>query len=226
MLAIQDLEESQKEKLNTMLQEIPFANGVKPQIIDYGLMGLAGDLRTLMLNDGLKKVKTRYAAFLDYDDLLFPNAYSWLVGRLEETGKAVSFGRVYAATYNSQTGTLVKRERQFEYGYSYEDFIYDNHAPIHSFMLDLEQINLAKILYHQDQKYMEDYYLTLQLFTKENCDWESLSYNRYIGDYIHSTDREHTLAISDDMERDKLLSDPTYQRDEKRITDLRKQLRG
>lgn len=226
MLAIQDLNEGQKEKLNRMLQEIPFANAVEPQIIDYGSMGLEGDLRTLMLNDGLKKVKTRYAAFLDYDDLLFPNAYSWLVGRLRETGKAVSFGRVYAATYSSQTGTLVKRERQFEYGYSYEDFIYDNHAPIHSFMLDLEQINLAKIHYHQDQKYMEDYYLTLQLFSKGNCDWESLSFNRYIGDYIHSTDRNHTLAISDDEERDKLLSDLTYQRDEKRITDLRKQLRN
>ena len=226
MLAIQDLDESQKVKLHTMLQEIPFANNVEPQIIDYGLMGLEGDLRTLMLNDGLKKVKTQYAAFLDYDDLLFPDAYSWLIGRLKETGKAVSFGRVYAATYNSQTGTLVKRERQFEYGYSYEDFIHDNHAPIHSFMLDLEQINLAKILYHQDQKYMEDYYLTLQLFTKENCDWESLTYNRYIGDYIHSTDREHTLAISDDAERDKLLSDPIYQKDEKRITDLRKRLKG
>jgi hypothetical protein len=93
-------------------------------------------------------------------------------------------------------------------------------------MLDLEKINLAKIVYHQDQKYMEDYYLTLQLFSKEDCDWESLTYNRYIGDYIHSADRDHTLAISDEETKSKLLSDPTYQRDEKRITDLRKKLEG
>ncbi|HFS82392.1 MAG TPA: glycosyltransferase [Epsilonproteobacteria bacterium] len=226
LLALQDLDNAQKMRLKELLAEIPFANGIEPQIIDYSLMGPTGDLRTLMLNDALKKVHTRYAAFLDYDDLLFPDAYSWLVSRLKETGKAVSFGRVYAAAYNSRTGTLIKRERQFEYGYSYEDFFYDNHAPIHSFMLDLEQINLAQIIYHQDQKYMEDYYLTLQLFKRENCDWESLSCNRYIGDYIHSADREHTLAIADETEKEKLLDDPTYQRDEKRITDLRKQLRS
>jgi hypothetical protein len=177
-----------------------------------------------MMNDALKKVKTRYAAFLDYDDLLFPDAYTWLLERLEKTGKAVTFGRVYAASYNSKTGTLTKRERAFEYGYSYDDFIYDNHAPIHSFMLDLDQIDLAKIIYHEDQKYMEDYYLTLQIFTKDNTDWESLSLNHYIGDYIHSTDREHTLAIANEEEKSKLLDDPVYQRDEKRICDLRDEI--
>ena len=225
LLAIQDLDEKQKEKLSALLEEIPFPEGVEPQIEDYSTAGLKGDLRTLMMNDALKRVKTRYAAFLDYDDLLFPDAYAWLLDRLEKTGKAVTFGRVYAASYNSQTDTLTKRERQFEYGYSYEDFIHDNHAPIHSFMLDLDQINLAKIVYHQDQKYMEDYYLTLQIFNKDNTDWESLSLNHYIGDYIHSTDREHTLAIADDTERDELLQDPTYQRDEKRICDLRDEMK-
>ena len=224
LLAIQDLSDKQQEELGKIVQDIPFANGSEPQIIDYSKIGLKGDLRTLMLNDALKKVKTKYAAFLDYDDLLFPDAYSWLIERLKKSGKAVSFGRVYATSYNSRTHTLVKREKLFEYGYSYDDFIYDNHAPIHSFMLDMEQINLAKTEYHQDQKYMEDYYLTLQIFNKDNCDWESLSINKYIGDYLHSTDRDHTLAISSDSAREKLLEDPVYLRDEKRITDLRKKI--
>ena len=224
LLAIQDLSSDQQEKLRNLLDEIPFAEGVDPQIEDYSQYGPQGDLRTLMMNDALKKVKTRYAAFLDYDDLLFPDAYAWLLERLEKTGKAVTFGRVYATSYNSQTGTLTKRERAFEYGYSYDDFIYDNHAPIHSFMLDLDQIDLAKIIYHEDQKYMEDYYLTLQIFTKDNTDWESLSLNHYIGDYIHSTDREHTLAIANEEEKSKLLDDPVYQRDEKRICDLRDEI--
>jgi len=91
-------------------------------------------------------------------------------------------------------------------------------------MLDLEKLNLTKVRYHQDQKYMEDYYLTLQLFTRDNTDWDSLSFDRYIGDYIHSTDGEHTLAISDHSEKSKLLDNPLYLRDEQRIKELRDSL--
>ena len=38
--------------------------------IPYQSQGGKGDLRSKMLNESLKKVKTRYAAFLDFDDLL------------------------------------------------------------------------------------------------------------------------------------------------------------
>ena len=92
------------------------------------------------------------------------------------------------------------------------------------FLLDLSKIDLSKIVYHDDHRYMEDYFLTLQLFTRSNTDWESLRENLYIGDYIHSIERNHTLAFTDDTERQKLLSDPQYQLCEKRINDLRRKL--
>ena len=221
LITLQDLDQNQRDELEQMISAIPFADGVTPKIIDYSSMNIDGDLRTLMLNDALKQVETQYAAFLDYDDLLFGDAYSWLIERMLQSDKAVSFGRVYATTYDSKLKLITQRDNTFEYGYSYDDFLSDNHAPIHSFMLDLEKLNLSKVTYHQDQKYMEDYYLTLQLFTKDNCDWASLTQDRYIGDYIHSTDGEHTLAISDHSEKSKLLDDPLYLRDEQRIKELR-----
>jgi len=221
LITLQDLDQNQKDELARIIDTIPFADGVTPKIIDYSQMNLDGDLRTLMLNDALKQAESQYAAFLDYDDLLFGDAYSWLIEQMIESGKAVSFGRVYATTYDNKSGFLIGRDTTFEYGYSYDDFLSDNHAPIHSFILNIEKLNLSKVTYHQDQKYMEDYYLTLQLFTKENCDWGSLSHDRYIGDYIHSTDGEHTLAISDHIEKSKLLDDPLYLRDEQRIKELR-----
>jgi hypothetical protein len=221
LIAIQDLDTSERLELDKIIDEIPFVEDLKPKIIDYAQMNIGGDLRTLMLNDALKQVDSRYVAFLDYDDLLFCDAYSWLIERVIKSDKAVSFGRVYATTYDSKSGLLIDRENTFEYGYTYNDFLSDNHAPIHSFMLDLEKLNLTKVRYHQDQKYMEDYYLTLQLFTRENGDWDSLSYDRYIGDYIHSTDGEHTLAISDNSKKNRLLDDPIYLRDEERIKELR-----
>jgi len=93
-------------------------------------------------------------------------------------------------------------------------------------MLDLTQLDLSTVVYFDDQRYMEDYLLTLQLFTENNCDWESLIEPVYIGDYIHSVNRSHTLAISNTDERSALLSDPEYRRCEQRICDLRESLKG
>lgn len=48
-----------------------------------------------------------------------------------------------------------KRERTYEYGYSYDEFVKLNHAPLHSFMLDLSKIDRQKINYHENQKFMK-----------------------------------------------------------------------
>jgi lipopolysaccharide biosynthesis protein len=221
LVAAQDLSKPQIEALEKTLNDFAWAKGCEPQVHFYQSPDGKGDLRSKMLNESLKKVKTRYAAFLDFDDLLMSHAYSWLVGRLESTGKAVSFGRVYSTSYDSATGLLVERNRVYEYCYSYEEFIRLNHAPLHSFMLDMEQLDLSRIVYFEDQRYMEDYLLTLQLFTKFNSDWAGLKEDRYIGDYIHSVDRAHTLAFSDDQERLALLSSPEYKVCEQRICDMR-----
>ena len=42
------------------------------------------------------------------------------------------------------------------------------------FMLDVERLDLSDIVYFDGQRFLEDYQLTLQLFTKENGDWDSL----------------------------------------------------
>ncbi len=221
LIAAQDLSMQQIEALENTLLGFTWIQGCEPQIHLYQSQNSNGDLRSKMLNESLKKVKTRYAAFLDFDDLLMPHAYGWLINRLEQTGKAVSFGRVYATGYDSVTGLLLDRKHTFEYGYSYQEFVLCNHAPLHSIMLDLERLDLSRIVYFEDQRYMEDYLLTLQLFTEDNCDWDGLKENFYIGDYIHSIDRAHTLAFSDEKERQALLSSPEYMLCEQRICDMR-----
>jgi O-antigen biosynthesis protein len=221
LIATQDLSKKQIEELENTINDIPWKTGFLPQIHCYESKNGDGDLRSKMLNESLRKVTTRYAAFLDFDDLLMPHAYSWLINRLEKTGKAVSFGRVYATSYDSATGVLMDRKREYEYGYSYEEFVQHNHAPLHSFMLDLERLDLSHVIFFEDQRYMEDYLLTLQLFTQDNCDWESLGKNCYIGDYIHSIDRSHTLAFLNEQERQAMLSDPDYMVCEQRIKDMR-----
>lgn len=226
LIAAQDLSKQQITALENTLNDIPWAKGFEPQVHLYQSEHNAGDLRSQMLNESLKKVKTRYAAFLDFDDLLLPHAYGWLINRLEKTGKAVSFGRVYSTSYNAESGQLINRTRDYEYGYSYEEFLRLNHAPLHSFMLDMKQLDLSEIIHFEDQRYLEDYLLTLQLFTKKNVDWDSLAENFYIGDYIHSIDRSHTLAFEDEKQRQVILENPEYMHCEQRICDMQNALKS
>ena len=208
-------------ELMRLVVEFAWPKGQEPQIYAYQSEGGIGDLRSKMLNESLKKDGTRFAAFLDFHYLLMPHAYRWLIDRLERTGKAVSFGRVYATSYDSSRQLILERKCAYEYGYTYGDFVKHNHAPLHSFMLDMERLDLSHVVYFEDQRYMEDYLLTLQIFTKDNCDWDSLSENLYLGDYIHSTDRGHTLALSDVQQRQDLLSNPEYILCDQRIREFR-----
>ncbi len=224
LIAAQDLSPEQLKKLRTLLDDLPWWPGHPPRIDEYKSPHGNGDLRSMMLTVSLKKAGTRYVTFLDYDDLVMSHGYDWLVNRLDFTGKAVTFGRVYSTTYDHLDSILIKRSRIYEYGGSYEEFVENNHAPIHSFMVDVSKVDLDNLHYFEGQRYMEDYYLTLQIFGKENCDWESLAENHYIGDYIHSVNRSHTLAFSNDTERQALLKNPEYLMCEERIKNLRAKL--
>ena len=220
-IAAQDLDPDQISELNNIINSFVWEEGFEPEVTHYQSKNGAGDLRSKMLNNSLKNVKSRYATFLDFDDLLMPFSYSWLINRLNTTGKAVTFGRVYWTDLISQTGQIIGRKRAFEYGYSYAGFVDHNHAPLHSYMLDMSKLDLRELIYFDDHTYMEDYLLTLQLFSADNGDWDSLKENFYLGDYIHCVDRSNTLAIHDDYERDALLVDPHYVLCDLRVKEIR-----
>ncbi|OWT74959.1 MULTISPECIES: glycoside hydrolase family 99-like domain-containing protein [unclassified Achromobacter] len=227
LVAAQDYSDSQKAQLEKLLATYPWHADCAPVIRYFDSPGGVGDLRSVMMNESLKSVRSGYAAFLDYDDLMFPDAYARLIGRLQRTGKAVAFGRVFVAVYDTRLETIVERRRVYEYGHSYHDFRLDNHAPIHSFLLDMSKIDVQNIIYYADQRYMEDYLMTLQIFTANNADWEALSNpDIYVGDYIHSADRAHTLAILDGESRAELLQSEEYVECKRRVADIRKKTVG
>ena len=224
-LAAQDLDDQDLDRLDAELARVPWAEGCEPIIRRYHASESNPDLRSLMLNETLRAVGKGYAAFLDYDDVLFPQAYRSLVKRLRASGKNATFARVYATRVDARTGMILQRDRTYEYGFSYEEFIRLNHAPLHSFMLDLDRLDLSTVHYHDDMKYMEDYYLTLQLFTRQDTDWASLRHCEFIGDYVHRVgDESNTLALHDEDERQALLGSEHYAMCEARITELRRRL--
>lgn len=224
LIAAQDLDAAQLADLTQMLQTFDWPQGCEPIVDQYASLDGRGDLRSVMLTESLLKVTTQYAAFLDYDDLLFSDAYAWLIQRLRSTGKAVAFGRVYWTACRSQWHALMERRKAFQYGGTYQEFVHQNHAPLHSILLDVQQIDRSKLIYFDDQRFMEDYLMTLQIFRESNSDWEGLSQNHYVGDYIHSIDRAHTLALTDEQTRLGLLNDPEYMICEQRIQEMRKKV--
>jgi hypothetical protein len=178
-----------------------------------------------MLNETIKNIGKGNLIILDYDDILFPGALSTLANRLKKTGKSVTFGKIYSSTIDS-FGKVASRVSIYDWGRSYEDFIENNFTPIHGFMINLDHINTHEIKYHPDQVYMEDYFLTLQIFNRKDVDWVSLTNEVFIGDYNHRliSNSPNTLAVLDQEKRDKILSDPEYLKCQSYIDDLRSKL--
>jgi len=222
-IVAQDLSRQQIHTLEATLGNFGWPEGCSPTVRYYHSTKCS-DMRSTMLNESLRYTTTRYVAFLDHDDLLMPHAYQWLLARLQLTGKAVAFGRVYKAIYESGSGLIIERFRDYECGYTYADFVNQNLSPLHGFMLDLDQFDLKEIKYFDNQRYMEDYYLTLQLFSADNADWDGLKENVYIGDYMHSIDRPHTLALLTDQMCAEIEKDDLYKLCDSRISEIKRAL--
>ena len=224
IVAAQDLSPEQVGVLQALVRDVPWAPGVEPTIRHFASDN-GGDLRSFMLNTSLQEVGTRYAAFLDFDDLLMPHAYEWLLSRLRTTGKAIAAGRVFSTSYDSRSQMLIERGRIYQYGYSYDDFLTANIAPLHSFILDLSQLNVAKLKFHKNQKFLEDYYMLLQLITRSNTDWKGLYHDEYIGDYVRFDDNRNTLAIADQERGEETRKSTDYLLCESRVRDLKTSLK-
>jgi hypothetical protein len=225
LLALQDLDAATTAAVRGVVDEFDWAPGVEPKLIHHRSPGGVGDLRARMLDDSLRQAETRYVGFLDHDDLLLPHAYAWLTRRLEQTGKAIAFGRVYQSSYDRRRDLIRCRSRVYESGARFEDFVANNFAPLHSFLLDRSRLDLGRVRHFDDQRYMEDYFLMLQLVTRDNADWQGLAMREYVGDYLHANDGGQTLAITDPAERLRMLADPLYQLCQRRIDELRQSMR-
>ncbi|KPY14201.1 glycoside hydrolase family 99-like domain-containing protein [Pseudomonas savastanoi] len=225
VICAQDLKPNQLKDLIQLCAKFEYKGLTGVKINKFSSKNNNGDIRAKLLHDGLQAAKSRYVAFLDHDDLMMCNSYSYLVNRLSVTGKAVSFGRVYDTSYESNKEKLIKRNKTYEYGFTYHEFLDVNHAPLHSFMMDTTKIDISSLHYFEDQKFMEDYYLTLQVFDENNTDWASLQDNFYVGDYLHCTDRSHTLAISDTVSRDTVITNIEFEKCKKRVEDLKVEIK-
>ena len=226
-LLAQDLDEDQRAQLDALIRSLPLeGSGHQVSVHPFSSDDQVRDLRCVMLNRGIALATHPYVTFLDYDDTLFPGALTHLARRLADTGARATFGRVYHADLDDSNGIVQDRRINHGYGSTYDDFFQDNCAPIHSFMLDKEKLDLDAIRYFPDMKFMEDYYFLLQVFDKDNTDWASLNEPVYLGDYnFRVSGKNHTLVFRNEDERQKILADLHYQICQHRIDELRQRIK-
>lgn len=225
LLMAQDLSESQAARIQGLLDTLPWPASSTRRLVRFASTLDAPDLRSKLLAEGLKHADQAYAAFLDFDDTLYNDAYVHLIDRLQRTGKAFSFGRLYSARFDGVRRIATQRDPMFLQRHRFEEFFNDNFLPLHSYVMDMKRVDVDRIIYFDHMKFMEDYFIALQLLDADNSDWEGLHHPVFIGDYnFRISGTPNTLALITDDQKNVVLSDPHYQLCELRIQWIRQQM--
>lgn len=162
------------------------------------------DARTALLNLGLQAAQGRYVAFLDYDDVLYPEAYELLTAQIRKTQAAIAFATVRVVRAEVHTHFVQVKEvitPPFS-GESLFDLFISNFCPIHSYLLDREAIPKHLLRYDETLAHEEDYDLLLQICAEVPSDFELIKLP--VGDYYYKTDGSNTVPTEGGLTGEKL----------------------
>jgi hypothetical protein len=156
---------------------------------------LPKDARTLLLNLGLQAAQGRYVAFLDYDDLLYPEAYKIIVSQLQATESAIAFAtvRVVSADVYPQFIRVTSEQKDHFSGHGLIDLFRGNFCPLHSYVLDRHRIDPCDLAFDPTLSWEEDYDLLLRICAKYPSDFSLIKMQ--VGEYYFKTDDSNTTGL-------------------------------
>jgi hypothetical protein len=151
------------------------------------------DARAILLNLGLSVAQGRYLAFLDYDDVLYPEAYARLVERLRLTDAAIAFAAVRVMRLEVYRSFFYAAEEvvpTFK-GSGLLDLFKTNFCPLHSYVIDRAALPADLLTFNSALVMEEDYDLLLRICAAYKSDFELI--DTRIGDYYYKTDGSNTV---------------------------------
>lgn len=163
------------------------------------------DARSELMNLGMSLADGGYLGFLDYDDLLYPEAYMLFVNRLINTNKAIVFASVRvmnAEVFPEYVYTVGPRKKQFS-GKDLWDLYRANFCPIHSYLLDRKKIHEDALYFDTTLAWEEDYDFLLRICTEYQSDFGLLG--TVIGDYYFKDDGSNTIPHNPARESERRL---------------------
>ena len=154
--------------------------------------------------------ESRYIAILDYDDVLYPEAYRLLRDRSFESGRAIAFGNIVLKRVDVYSGFLYAPARRAPFkGRQLTDLFRLNFCPIHSFLVDRKRVPGEELRFEPALTIEEDYEFLLRVCARVASDFALV--DTEIGEYNFKNDSSNTYA------RDGKLSDATRARIEAAI---------
>lgn len=143
------------------------------------------DGRTMLLNVGLKKASGRFLAFLDFDDAIWPDAYSDLIERLDKTKAAIAFGAICVKQREIFDEALIVTSRRLPFrGRGLVDLFRQNFCPLHSFVIDKNVVLPSDLQFNEEMARMEDYECLLRLCAKYRSNFDLIG--TVVGDYYRA----------------------------------------
>jgi len=157
------------------------------------------DARSVLLNLGVQEARGKYLAFLDYDDVIYPDAYTLMIERLHKTRAAIAFASVRVMRLEVYDRFFYPAERvtpPFE-GKTLMDLFRNNFCPLHSYLIDREQVDPQLLSFNNKLLMEEDYDVLLRICARYPSDFDLIG--TPIGDYYYKTDGSNTVPMNNPM---------------------------
>lgn len=150
------------------------------------------DARSALANLGFESAQGRYLAFLDYDDVIYPEAYALLIDQLRHSGTAIAFAGICAKEIDVYENFSYTREKKYPFvGTDLFDLFRNNFCPIHSFVIDRHQIPRQFLFFEPMLTRAEDYDFLLRICAQFPSDFSLV--RTIIGDYYFKSDGSNTV---------------------------------
>jgi glycosyltransferase involved in cell wall biosynthesis len=151
------------------------------------------DARSALLNLGIRRSSGRYLAFLDHDDVIYPETYRNLVNELILSRCALSFGSIVMKDAEIfQDALLVGSRRASFVGSNLIDLFANNFCPVHSFVLDRSMVHAKDLWFDESLSKLEDYDFLLRLCAQYQSSFSLI--HTIVGDYYIKSDNSNTLS--------------------------------
>jgi hypothetical protein len=191
LLVTQRFSAAESDMLHAALAPIlAWAGAVELTLLNYAAPA-PEDARAALANIGFAAAAGRYLALLDYDDVLYPEAYRLLTGQLEAGGAAIAFARTKVARVDVYPDFLHARGQDMPFaGRGLADLFRANFCPLHSYVIDRARVPGGILHYEPMLTLDEDYEMLIRLCAVAPADFSLLDTD--VGLYAYKTDASNS----------------------------------